>query len=275
VTAASNIALLISDVDGTLLTTDKVLTQRTRTAARSLDATGIKLAITSGRPPAGMAFLSDALHLETPVTGFNGGTFVDPHDGRILATHLLEPTAARRAIDIVLANGLDAWVFTESRWMIRDPEAPQVAREQRTLGMQPTVIAAFDPELGHAAKIVGVGEDYARVERCESEVRETLAGAATAVRSQPYYLDITHPQANKGAVLDFLSARLDVPAGQTATIGDGFNDVLMFHKSGLSIAMGNASDDVKVEASRVTASCDRDGFADAVACFILPTQGTS
>jgi Cof subfamily protein (haloacid dehalogenase superfamily) len=273
--SASKIALLISDVDGTLLTSDKVLTERARAAARSLAAAGVKLAITSGRPPAGMAFLAEALDLETPIAGFNGGTFVDPRGGRILARHLLDPAVARRAVDIALAGGLDAWVFTESQWIIRDRAAPLVARERRTLGMEPTVVADLGSVLDRPAKIVGVGEDYPRVERCERDARIALAGAATAVRSQPYYLDITHPDANKGAVVDFLSARLGVPPSRIATIGDGLNDVLMFRKSGLSIAMGNASDAVKRQAVRTTASCDQEGFAEAVARFVLPLRAAS
>ena len=73
---------------------------------------------------------------------------------------------------------------------------------------------------------------------------------ASAARSQPYYLDVTHPQANKGAVVATLSKLLNIPPAQIATIGDMPNDVLMFRKSGFSIAMGNASDEVKAAGER-------------------------
>jgi Cof subfamily protein (haloacid dehalogenase superfamily) len=265
----NDVALLISDVDGTLVTRDKVLTQKTVDAVHSLRSAGIKFAITSGRPPAGMATFVAPLALETPIAGFNGGVYVDPADGKVVGEHLLDPMIARRALDVVLGDGLDAWVFTESRWVIRDPNAPLVAREHRTIQLEPTIAADLSAALGNAAKIVGVSEDHGLVERCEAHVRSNLGAAASAVRSQPYYLDITHPQANKGAVVDFLSARLHVPPAQIATIGDMPNDVLMFGKSGLSIAMGNASDDVKRQAAQVTASCDADGFAQAVDRFIL------
>ena len=81
---------------------------------------------------------------------------------------------------------------------------------------------------------------------------------------------MTHPQANKGAVLLDLSARYAISPREIATIGDGPNDMLMFAKSGLSIAMGNAGSDVKQAASLVTASNAEEGFADAVEGFILP-----
>jgi hydroxymethylpyrimidine pyrophosphatase-like HAD family hydrolase len=91
----------------------------------------------------------------------------------------------------------------------------------------------------------------------------------TANRSQPYYLDVTNKNGNKGAVVDYLAQHLGVPAQEIATIGDQQNDVLMFKRSGFSIAMGNASDEVKAQAKAVTASYNDDGFAKAMENFIL------
>jgi hydroxymethylpyrimidine pyrophosphatase-like HAD family hydrolase len=95
-----------------------------------------------------------------------------------------------------------------------------------------------------------------------------LRGQASAARSQPYYIDVTYPEANKGFVVECLSRELGIPAGEIATIGDMPNDVLMFRKSGFSIAMGNASRDVRSQADAVTASCN-DGFAKAVERYLL------
>src|SRR6185312_3442588 len=89
-------------------------------------------------------------------------------------------------------------------------------------------------------------------------------------RSQPYYLDVTHPNANKGAVVRRLSALLKVPTEQIATIGDMPNDVLMFALSGLSIAVGNASLEVQRAARRVSTSNEDEGFANAVERYVLP-----
>jgi hydroxymethylpyrimidine pyrophosphatase-like HAD family hydrolase len=59
---------------------------------------------------------------------------------------------------------------------------------------------------------------------------------------------------------------------EIATLGDMPNDVLMFQKSGLSIAMGNASPEVQTQADLVTASNDDEGFAKAIERFILPRR---
>ena len=92
----------------------------------------------------------------------------------------------------------------------------------------------------------------------------------SAARSQPYYADVTHPDANKGSVARYLSQSYGIPAEEIATIGDMPNDVLMFAHSGLSIAMGNASPEVQRAARRVTTSNEDEGFANAVERYILP-----
>jgi len=118
-------------------------------------------------------------------------------------------------------------------------------------------------------KIVGTSEDHDQVARCEAAVQQQFGDHASAARSQPYYLDVTHPTANKGVVIERMSQYYQIPLEQIA-LGDQANDVLMFQRSGLSIAMGNASEEVQRQATYVTASNEDEGFAKAVEEFILP-----
>jgi hypothetical protein len=265
---AGRISLVVADVDGTLVTAEKVLTARAAAAVAALHAAGIGFAITSGRPPRGMAMLIAPLRLRTPIAGFNGGIFVKP-DMTIMEAHVLAPDVARRAVEIIGRDKMDVWVYGGEDWLIRDPNAPHVAREQWTVKFAPTVVRDFGPALERAVKIVGVSDDLDLVARCEREAQAALGKSASAARSQPYYLDVTHPDANKGTVVTTLSKLLSVPPAEIATIGDMPNDVLMFRKSGLSIAMGNASAEVQAQADMVTASYDDEGFAKAMERFVL------
>jgi Cof subfamily protein (haloacid dehalogenase superfamily) len=262
------ISLIIADVDGTLLTEEKVLTARAQAAVRALGDAGIRFAITSSRPPRGMTMLIEPLALATPIAGFNGGIFVKP-DMTIIEEHLLAPKTARRAFDLICRHGMDAWVYSGEKWLIHNPEAPHVAREQWTVKFPPTIVADFGPPLRRAVKIVGVSDDHELVARCEKDAQAAFRTNASAARSQPYYLDVTHPDANKGTAVEALSKFLSVPAAEIATIGDTQSDLLMFHKSGLSIAMGNADPEVKKKAQAVTDSCNDEGFAKAMERFIL------
>jgi hypothetical protein len=266
---AAKISLVLADVDGTLLTTDKVLTSRAVDAVHELDAAGIAFAITSGRPPRGMAMLVAPLALRTPIAGFNGGVFVHP-DLSVIESRTLDSATAKKTAELILNQGLDAWVYTADEWLIRNPDAPHVAREAWTVKFDAKVVPAFtDAHLAHAVKIVGISDDLDLVAACEKLAQKILGEKASAARSQPYYLDVTHPQANKGAVVATLSKILNIPPAQIVTFGDMPNDVLMFSKSGFSIAMGNASDEVKAQASAVTASNEDEGFAKAVRKFVL------
>ncbi len=267
-TQTPKISLLLADVDGTLVTHGKILTERARMAVRRLRSAGVRFAITSGRPPKGMTMLIEPLNLDTPIAGFNGGLFVNP-DLSIIEERDLDPAVARQTVELILNHNLDAWVYSGNDWLVRDPEAPHVDREAWTVKFQPKVVKDFGSGLDKAVKIVGVSDDLEGIKRCESDAQAALGEHATAARSQPYYLDVTHPDANKGFVADYLARTLGVPAEEIATIGDQPNDVLMFKRSGFSIAMGNASEEVKRQANAVTDSYDNEGFAKAVERFLL------
>jgi Cof subfamily protein (haloacid dehalogenase superfamily) len=273
--APHDIRLFLADVDGALVTNDKVLTEAAKAAVRELDQAGIAFAITSGRPPRGMSMLIEPLALRTAMAGFNGGVLVNP-DLSIIESRTLDPAAAEQTVKLILDKGLDVWVYTEKDWLIRDKEAPHVEREAWTVKFDAKVVASFtDAHLAHAVKIVGISNDLDLVAACEKVAQETLGERASAERSQPYYLDVTHPQANKGAVVATLSKLLNIRPAQIATMGDMPNDVPMFRKSGFSIAMGNASDEVKAQASAVTDSNENEGFAKAVRNLVLQSVGAS
>ena len=262
------IALLLADVDGTLVTHEKVLTDRAKAAVAALRASGVRFAITSGRPPKGMAMLIEPLKIDTMIAGFNGGLFVNP-DLSPVESRLLPADVAREVIGMILDDKLDAWLYAGNEWLIHRRDAPHVAREQKTVQFEPTVVKDFGARIEKAVKIVGVSDDHDMIERCARKVRERFGTKVSAALSQPYYLDVTHPHANKGDVVLELSRRLSIPVEAIATIGDMPNDVDMFKKSGFAIAMGNASHDVKDEADAVTADCDHEGFAEAVERIIL------
>jgi hydroxymethylpyrimidine pyrophosphatase-like HAD family hydrolase len=133
VSVQPDIRLLLADVDGTLVTDSKVLTEAAQAVARELHHAGIALAITSGRPPRGMSMLIEPLALRTAVAGFNGGVLVNP-DLSVIESHTLDPAAAKQAVKLILYQGLDAWVYTEDEWLIRDPDGPHVAREHNRSG---------------------------------------------------------------------------------------------------------------------------------------------
>jgi Cof subfamily protein (haloacid dehalogenase superfamily) len=269
VPADQPIAAVLADVDGTLVTKSKALTPRAIEAIEKLHERGVLFAITSGRPPRGMRMLVHPLEMRGPMAAFNGGIIVMP-DMTIVDERVVPADAAPAVIEAIREHGLYPWIYREAEWYVTDPEAPHAARESSTVQFQPTVVPSYDDLLDRAVKIVGVSDDHDQVARCEAALQQQFGMHVSAARSQPHYVDVTHPTANKGVVVERMSHFYQIPLQQIATLGDQPNDVLMFQRSGLSIAMGNASPEVQRQATYVTASNDEEGFARAVEEFILP-----
>jgi Cof subfamily protein (haloacid dehalogenase superfamily) len=256
-------------VDGSLVTPDKRLTEAAVAAVRSLRAAGVGFSLISSRPPRGMAGVLSALEVDQPFAAFNGGSVLGP-DGAVLERLTVPPEAARVALALFDLRGVDSWVFARGEWWLRDPHGVNTDRERRAVGFEPIRIADFAGLLSEIDKLVGVSGDHELLARVEVEAQERLAGLAAAVRSQPYYLDVTHPQANKGHGVRALCRRLGVDPQRLAVIGDMANDLSMFAEAGLSIAMGQSPEAVRAAADAVTAPNTEEGFADAVRRYVLP-----
>ncbi len=283
----SSIKLLLADVDGTLVTKEKRLTERAIAAVKQLRAAGIEFAITSGRPPKGMQMLIEPLAITIPIAAFNGGLFVKP-DLSIVEEHVLNREVVEPIIQMIEGHGLAAWIYRGNDWFVHERHGAHVDREEWTVKFPPIVVSSYEDKMDKVAKIVGVSDDLEAVAKCEKAVQEKYAkdvhskqstpgrddntSTVSAARSQPYYLDVTHPDANKGGVVGTLARMLGIKPGEIATIGDMANDVFMFKKGGLSIAMGQANDEVKKAATEVTTSSEEEGFANAVEKFILKVK---
>jgi Cof subfamily protein (haloacid dehalogenase superfamily) len=259
----SDIQLVVSDVDGTLVTHDKRLTDGARSAVRKLTNAGIGFTIVSSRPTVGMRFLLEPLEITLPIGSFNGSSIVGPHLNPI-EQHLVPAATARRSLDLLDGFGVDIWLFTNDAWLTRNGDGEYVGHEQRAIRADPTVVSDFAPYLSRVCKIVGASSDAGLLQRCEVAMRQAVGAQATAVRSQIYYLDVTPPGHDKGTFVEAIARRLGISTSAVATIGDMENDLAMFRVSGMSIAMGNAAADIKRQATHETRSNEDEGFSGAV-----------
>jgi len=268
----TRIALVVSDVDGTLLTKDKTLTEASLAAVRRLHQAGIGFTITSSRPAIGMRFLVEPLGIQLPIGPFNGSSMIDP-SMNVVEQHLIPTSAVEKSLELLTGYGVDIWLFTNDQWLTKHPDGPYVPNEKRAIKADPTIVDDFSPFISRACKVVGSSHDFALLARCEVEMQKVLGTQATAIRSQDYYLDITPPGQNKGVFVRAMARRLGISTDAVATIGDMHNDVAMFEVSGMSFAMGNASDEVKKHAKRVTATNEEDGFAKAMEVVLRENAG--
>lgn len=257
------IQLFVSDVDGTLIGSDKALSVETIEAVSLLHSAGIRMTLISARPPSGILPLARRLGLTLPLGAFNGGTIIKP-DGEILAAHRIDQSVSRLAIGHILANDVDVWVYADQNWYVSDLFHPRIQRERESSMVDPIGTEDFEALHGRIDKIVAVSVNQDMVIRIDAELNELLANGAEVSRSNPIYCDITHPSANKGAGIAELAAAIGIPISRVAAIGDMPNDIGMLRHAALGIAMGQAPELVKEVADWVTASNVEHGVAQAI-----------
>lgn len=265
-----DIRLVVSDVDGTLVTKSKQLTAAAMDAVRRIRKAGILFTVTSSRPAQGLRVIAEPLQITAPIPAFNGGLIVGPDLKTVLRERLLEQIVVERLLEALRAASIGIWVYTDQHWYVLDAKGAYVEHEEHAVKVAPLEVRDFhEVPLHRVAKIVGVSEDFERLAATEKEIQRNFLGAVSATRSQKYYLDITHPTANKGEGILMLSELLDIPTRSIVTIGDMENDVYMFEQSGISIAMGNATPSVQSHAKFVTTTNEEEGFANAMNRYVL------
>mgnify|MGYP003288725164 CR=1 FL=1 len=266
---AEEIRLLVSDIDGTLVRDDKSLPEVNRDAILGLAVAGVPTTLISSRPPSGMLALAAALRLTGPFAAFNGGTLFDP-DGGIRFAHRLEAADAAAMLRLINRPGVTPWVYADGEWFVSGLDNPHLARERLAAGVQPVIRNDFASLDGRIDKIVGVSDDHELLARLEERAKSMIGTRATVARSQLYYLDITHRLANKGDGIAALAQAFGVELTQVAALGDMANDLPMFARAGLSVAMGQAPASVRTAANATAATNNEGGVAEAVTRFVRP-----
>jgi hypothetical protein len=262
------IRLVLSDVDGTLVNAEKVLTPRAVAAVDQLRDAGITFALTSARPPQALSRFVEPLELTTPLGAFNGGMIVDPQM-KVLEQKAIHRDVAAPVLEVLESHDLDIWVYQGENWFVLDENGPHIEHESLGCSCEPTIVSTFHGLSEGILKIVGISDDPDANARANATITERYAHEVVASQSQSYFLDITNHAATKGSVVKYLAAQYGIATSEIATIGDMHNDVAMFEVSGFSIAMGNANSEVQRAADVVTNTNEHEGFAHAIETFIL------
>lgn len=260
------IALVISDIDGTLITSNHEITDDTKSAAAKLQERGIRLSLASSRPPRSIRPIAKALNLHSPFAAFNGALVVTA-EGEVMARSVIANSVIQRVKSIADDFGIDVWLYDEEDWWA-PYRNPFVDREEHTSGFSPRIDGYAERIKGDANKLTVVGKPEL-VAQAEQRVWNELSNEVSASRSKPRFLDVTERGIDKGSVVMRLSRVIGISTNQVAVIGDGPNDVAMFEQAGLSIAMGQAVDSVREAATCATASNDDEGWARGIEKHVL------
>jgi Cof subfamily protein (haloacid dehalogenase superfamily) len=262
------VALVISDIDGTLITSNHEVTEATKAAAAKLYERGIELSLASSRPPRSIVPLADALKLSGPFAAFNGALVVK-RNGEVLARSVISPETIGGVKAIADHFGIGVWLYDDADWWAPWRDA-FVDREEHTSGFGPRIDGYAERITRDANKLTVVGKPEL-VAQAEQQVLRELGDQVSASKSKPRFLDVTSYGIHKGTVVVRLAELLKIPTQRVAVIGDGPNDVEMFKQAGVSIAMGQGVDEVKEAANYLTTSNDDEGWARGIEQYVLGT----
>lgn len=264
-----NIDLVVSDIDGTLITSNHEVTPATKRVALELRLNGIHLCLASARPPRSIKPFAKELGVRAPLAAFNGALIQLPDD-QILAASVVAPNITQRIKSIATHLGLDVWLYDQKDWWV-SMRTPFVDREAQTAGFLPRT-EGYPAQLKRENVKLTVAGTSDVILKAMERIRGEMGSIVTVSRSKPRFLDVTAFGWDKAAVVQRLANLTGLTPKHIAAIGDGPNDVGMFKQAGLSIAMGQAVDQIKNQSSYVTTSNDEDGWARGIEKYILKRE---
>ena len=261
--------LLAIDLDGTLLTPQKLITPRTGDLLCQVARAGIAIVIATGQTSQVLRHECGALPLTAPQIIENGAIVVDIRSGTFLHEKLIPGELILPTLDILHSFGLHRAYHTYERVYVdkNTPRANKWYRPPVPPAIEVEDVACLYPQ--RCIKVAGIG-DAETLRDKRRELERIFTGKLYVTQSSYDIIEFLHPEVSKGNALKAIAADLGIAPREVVAIGDNHNDIGMIRFAGLGVAMGNAHDEVKAAADYVTLSNDEEGVAKVIEEFILP-----
>ncbi|NGM82456.1 HAD family phosphatase [Paenibacillus sp. 7124] len=268
------IKAIFSDIDGTLLNSRHQITPGTKTVIQEVKEREIPFVLVSARMPRGILPLQQELEIDAPVICYSGALVLGGSDGggrETLHSIGLNHNSVKAILDIVSTSFPDTSIslYSHDQWIVADRFDPWVIQEQEIVNVEPAEreLSAYldeDPEI-HKILCMGHPEEINRLTR----TLQTIVPGISLYKSKDTYLEIMDEMVSKSYAIRELEEVFHISNQELMAIGDNYNDIDMILYAGLGIAMGNAPDEVKQIADKVTLSNDEDGLKDGIERFVL------
>ena len=265
-----NRLVVATDLDGTLLHTDKSLSDFTRQTLIHLQEQGVRIIIASGRPVNGIAPIADLLQLDKfggIVLAYNGAQIVDWSTRQLLYSKALPTSCIATLYAQAKANGLEILTYHGDFIVSEDCTHQYVLRSMRANKLKPMQVDDFVHSVQsldiYKCMIVG---NPGTIEQREPQLQKQMENQIDVFRSEPFYLECVPLGIDKGSGLQQLlplASRSTLHASRSSLIafGDALNDIPMLRVASTSVAMSNAVPELQSIATHITRSNDEDGVA--------------
>jgi len=263
---------LALDLDGTLTTSTKEITLRSKEAVQRAYDKGVHIVLASGRPVLGIVPVAEKLGLlgeDATILAYNGGQLVSTRDLEVIWERSVDLRTIHTCFAYARQHKLAALSYDQKGVITEMPDDRYVGLEAYNNTIPIRRVDDLVAEVRHPMpKVMIVGEPK-RLLEARATLLPLVGEHADLGFSDPFFMEITAKGVQKASSLTTLLALLGHTAQDLMVIGDGLNDVPMFGIAGLAVAMDNASDEVKAHAHTTTASNNEDGAAKAIERHIL------
>lgn len=274
-------ALIGFDLDGTLLTTEKRLTEYTKDVLKRAYEKGILLVPATGRPLSGIP--GEVLDLPGVryVISANGGRIIDTKQQRLIYEELVPPDTARKILEIfgrydalreIYYDGVgyaqEDFLKNISRYMEHLPMAEYVLNTRRPV---PDIMAKFEKENRGVDKVQGLFVSVEDRDRALADMRDVRDVSVTGALEKN--IEVNAAGVNKGTALKILGELLHIRPEDIMAFGDASNDLAMIQAVGTGVAMENGIEEVKRAADHVAPPNDADGVARFIEAYVLNEGG--
>jgi Cof subfamily protein (haloacid dehalogenase superfamily) len=254
----ARIQAILLDLDGTLLTSEKTISDTTREVLIALKAEGMNLIIATGRMFDTASGYTQSLSIDRPYVLANGAVIAEPKKGTPLIEHLLDWAVCRELVLLARREGLHVQMFVGNTLYYEVDEPRERAADPFAFaaGRQVDFLEISFPAV---TKVLLVGDEEASL-RVLKEVHALHPGSLYSVKSWERYYEVMNVKANKCNGMTELSRMLSIPVSAFMAFGDADNDIEMIRNAGVGVAMGNGSPGLKEAADYVAGGNDEDGI---------------
>ena len=264
-----SIKLFATDLDGTLLPSGVEVSARNIRAVREMVAAGVIFTLATGRMYRATVAIARALNVDVPIITYNGA-LIKTTAGEVIHEQCLSSELTLELIEFCREKNWHAQTYSDDR--LRFAEKNHYAEDyMRAVSVDGDAVGwdGLKKFLSHSYKVLLVTDGAAASDAAIKILMTEFGDRIDAVKSNPQYVEITAKGVSKASALRLMASKYNVAIEETLAIGDSGNDLPMLRAAGVSVAMGNASEEVKAACDYVTGLCVDDGFADAVDKFVL------
>ena len=260
--------LIAIDIDDTLITDEKIVTEGTKQALEKAIAQGAHVTIATGRMYASARKIAMQTGLNVPLITYQGSLIKNVMDGEVLYECAVPDAQARKLLQFCKENNLHLQLYINDE--LYAPEDNEKLQDYVTLN---NISYRIEPDLDKllaipSTKMLMIDEPE-RLDEIAPVLRELLGPEVHITKSKPHFLEVTHRDGTKGNALRFLAQHYGCSIEETIGIGDAWNDHDLIETAGLGVAMGNAIPSLKEIADYVTRTNNEEGVRHVIEKFVL------